>query len=150
MNSFSFFPAGLTLFLCELAIVLGSVYPRWVGLVAAVSGTAFMYDGTVVVSYEGFIPSIIKLVGLVVLAVWAFVMTFLMWRNGGRGRIARPKSTLWSRDSNPSVHTWYPSGCCEIERSPVGPALLAPPLALLALIQRSTWKEDSPKLDYLR
>src|SRR5215212_9379086 len=55
MNSLSFFLAGLTLFIFGLAIALGSVYPRWVGLVAAVSGAAFMYDGVVVVAYEGFV-----------------------------------------------------------------------------------------------
>jgi len=48
MNSFSFFLTGLTLFLYGLAIALGSVYPRWVGLIAMVSGAAFMYDGAVV------------------------------------------------------------------------------------------------------
>lgn len=47
-----------------------------------------MYNG-VVVAYEGFVPSIIKLVGLLLLAVWAFIMAFLMWRNGGRRRITR-------------------------------------------------------------
>ena len=31
MNSFSFFLAGLTLFIFGLAIALGRVYPRWVG-----------------------------------------------------------------------------------------------------------------------
>jgi hypothetical protein len=89
MNSFSFFLAGLTLFLFGLAIALGSVYPRWVGVIAAVSGAAFMYNGVVVVAYEGFVPSIIKLVGLLLLAVWAFIMAFLMWRNGGRRGIVR-------------------------------------------------------------
>jgi hypothetical protein len=84
MNSLSFFLAGLTLFLFGLVIALGRVYPRWVGFIAAVSGAAFMYDGVGVVAYEGFVPSIVKLVGLLLLAVWAFVMAFLMWRNGGR------------------------------------------------------------------
>lgn len=92
MNSFSFFLAGLTLFIFGAAIALGSVYPRWVGLVAAVSGAAFMYDGVVVVAYEGFVPSIIKLVGLLFLAVWAFIMAVLMWRNGGHRRIAQPEA----------------------------------------------------------
>jgi hypothetical protein len=93
MNSFSFFLAGLTLFLFGLAIAFGAVYPRWVGLIAVVSGTALMYDGAVVVACEGFAPSIVKLVGLLLLAVWAFVMAFLMWRNGGRRRrIAGPES----------------------------------------------------------
>ena len=86
MNGFSYFLAGLTLLIFGLAIALGRVYPRWVGLVAAVSGAAFMYNGVGVVAYEGFVPDIVKLVGLLVLAVWAFIMAFLMWRNGGRRR----------------------------------------------------------------
>jgi len=89
MNSLSFFLAGLTLFLYGLAIAIGTVYPRWVGLMAMVSGAAFMYDGAVVVAYEGFVPSIVKLVGLLLLAVWAFTMAVLMWRSGSRRRIAR-------------------------------------------------------------
>ena len=86
MNSLSFFLAGLTLFLFGLAIAFGRVYPRWVGLIAVVSGAAFVYDGVGVVAYEGFVPSTVKLVGLLLLAVWAFIMAFLMWRNGGRRR----------------------------------------------------------------
>jgi hypothetical protein len=86
MNSLSFFLAGLTLFLFGLSIAFGRVYPRWVGLIAAVSGAAFVYDGVGVVAYEGFVPSTVKLVGLLLLAVWAFIMAFLMWRNGGRRR----------------------------------------------------------------
>jgi len=84
MNSLSFFLAGLTLFLYGLAIVLGSVYPRWVGWMATVPGAALMYDGVGVVAYEGFVPSIVKMVGLLLLAVWAFIMALLMWRNAGR------------------------------------------------------------------
>jgi hypothetical protein len=91
MNSLSFFLAGLTLFLFGLAIALGSVYPRWVGLVAAVSGVAFMYDGVGVVAYEGFVPSTVKLVGLLLLAAWAFVMPVLMWRQSNRRLTARRK-----------------------------------------------------------
>ncbi|MDQ3864657.1 MAG: hypothetical protein M3317_14400 [Actinomycetota bacterium] len=99
MNSFSYFLAGLTLFLFGIAIALGRVYPRWVGLMAAVSGAAFMYNGAVEVAYEGFVTSIIKLVGLLLLAVWAFVMAALMWRNGSRRRIARLGSTASQRAS---------------------------------------------------
>jgi hypothetical protein len=80
MNSLSFFLSGVTLFLYGLAIALGSVYPRWVGSIAMVSGAALIYDGAVV-AYEGFVPSIVKLVGLVLLVVWAFMMAVLMWRN---------------------------------------------------------------------
>jgi NADH:ubiquinone oxidoreductase subunit 3 (subunit A) len=93
MNSLSFFLAGLTLLLFGLAIALGKVYPRWVGLMATVSGAAFMYDGAVVVAYEGFVQSIVKVVGLLLLAVWAFVMAAFMWRNVSRRRLARPGST---------------------------------------------------------
>jgi len=84
MNSLSYFLAGLTLLFFGLAIALGTVYPRWVGLVAAISGAAFMYNGVVVVAYKSFVSSIVKLVGLFLLAVWAFLMAFLMWRNAGR------------------------------------------------------------------
>jgi hypothetical protein len=52
-----------------------------------------MYDGVVVVAYEGFVPSTIKVVGLLLLAVWAFVMAAFMWRNGSRRRIAGIGST---------------------------------------------------------
>src|SRR5215211_6955212 len=93
MNGLSYFLAGLTLFLYGLSIALGRVYPRWVGLMATVSGAAFMYDGAVVVAYQGFVPSIIKVVGLLLLAVWAFVMAAFMWRNGSRRRLTRLGST---------------------------------------------------------
>jgi hypothetical protein len=86
MNSLSYFLAGLTLFLYGLAIALGGVYPRWVGLVAVVSGAAFMYNGAVVVAFEGFVTSIVKLAGLLLLAAWALVMAALMWRTGGHLR----------------------------------------------------------------
>src|SRR5215203_3719173 len=91
MNSLSFFLAGLTLFLYGVAIALGTVYPRWVGLLAGVSGALFMVNG-VVVAYEGFGPSIIRLVAILLLAVWTFVMAFGMWRYGSRRRIARSES----------------------------------------------------------
>jgi hypothetical protein len=89
MNALSYFLAGLTLFLYGLAIALGRAYPRWVGLIAVVSGAAFMYDGVVVVAYQGFVPDTVKLVGLLLLAVWAFAMAALMWRKGSRRRVAR-------------------------------------------------------------
>jgi hypothetical protein len=88
MNSLSNFLTGLTLLLLGLAIALGRVYPRWTGWMAAASGVAFIYNGVVEVAYEGFGPSIVKLVGIVLLAVWAFIMAILMWRNGHRRGIA--------------------------------------------------------------
>jgi hypothetical protein len=102
MNGFSYFLAGLTLLIFGLAIVLGRVYPRWVGLMAVFCGAAFMYDGAVVVAYEGFVADIVKLVGLLLLAIWAFIMAFLMWRNGGRRRIARLASTPRGPASQPA------------------------------------------------
>jgi hypothetical protein len=101
MNSLSFFLAGLTLFLFGLAIALGRVYPRWVGLIAAISGVALMNNG-VVVAYEGFVPSITKLVGLLLLAVWALVMAALMWRNGSRRRLARLRPTSQAAAQRPA------------------------------------------------
>ncbi len=92
MNSLSFFLLGLTVFLYGLAVALGGVYPRWAGAVAVVSGAALMVHGAAVVSYEGLGPSIFNLAGLALLAVWAFVMAVLMWRNGGRRSVARPES----------------------------------------------------------
>jgi hypothetical protein len=52
-----------------------------------------MYDGLGVVDYQGFVPDIVKLEGLLLLAVWAFVMAAPTWRNGRRRRIARLGST---------------------------------------------------------
>ena len=92
MNSLSFFLSGLTLLLCGGAIALGTVYPRWAGWIALVSGAALMYHGAVVVSYEGFGPSIANLVGLILLGVWTFIIAVLMWRNGSREPPARPES----------------------------------------------------------
>jgi hypothetical protein len=66
---------------------------------AALSGVAFMYNGVVEVTYEGFGPSIVKVVGLLLLAVWAFIMAVLMLRK------ARPVSIPAGRvrrSSNPS------------------------------------------------
>ena len=92
MNSLSFFLSGLTLLLYGGAIALGTVYPRWPGWIALVSGATLMYHGAVVVSYEGFGSSIANLVGLVLLGVWTFIMAVLMWRNGSREPPARPES----------------------------------------------------------
>jgi hypothetical protein len=103
MNSLSFFLAGLTLFLFGLAIALGRVYPRWVGLMAAVSGALFMVNG-VVVAYEGFGPSIIRLVAILLLAVWTFIMAVVMWRYGSRHqRIARSELASRTRASVPRL-----------------------------------------------
>jgi hypothetical protein len=102
MNGLSYFLVGLTLLLFGLAIALGSIYPRWAGLIAALSGVALMYNGVIEVAFEGFVGSIIKLVGLALLALWAFVMGVLMWRDGGRRRIARLDSSLPGSPQQPA------------------------------------------------
>ena len=89
MNALSYFLAGLTLFLFGLAIAVGGAYPRWAGLIAVVSGAALMYNGVIEVAHEGFVGSVVKLVGLLLLAVWAFAMAVLMWGKGSRRRVAR-------------------------------------------------------------
>ena len=86
------FLTGSTLILFGLVVALGGSYPRWTGWMAVASGCAFAYNGVVEVAYEGFVPSIVKLLGLVLLAVWAFVMAFLMWREGGRRLSSGPES----------------------------------------------------------
>jgi hypothetical protein len=93
MNSLSYFLAGLSLFLYGVVIALGTVYPRWAGLIAVVSGVALMYNGVVEVAYEGFVASTIKLVGLALWALWAFIMAILMWRKASQRRITRLAST---------------------------------------------------------
>ena len=91
LQSYSNILLGLTLILYGLAIALGSVYPRWLGWVAAASGVAWIVHG-LMVSYLGLFHSIPRGVAQVLLYSWAFIMGFLMWRNSSRGRIARPES----------------------------------------------------------
>jgi hypothetical protein len=87
LNSLSFVLVGLTLLLFGIALALSSLYPRWVGAVGAAAGVANLIRG-VGVSYQGFVPSIAALVGLALLALWALVMIFLMWRGSSRPAIA--------------------------------------------------------------
>jgi hypothetical protein len=68
---------------------LGGGLASAAGLIAVVFGVALMYNGIVEVAYEGFVASIIKLVGLALWALWAFIMAILMWRNGSQRRITR-------------------------------------------------------------
>ena len=49
-----------------------------------------MYNGAVVVAYEGLVSSVIKVVGILLLAVWTFITAVLTWRMGTRRRIDRP------------------------------------------------------------
>jgi hypothetical protein len=90
-QSYSNILLGLTLLLYGLAIALGTVYPRWLGWIAAGSGVAWIIHG-LMVPYIGLFNSIPRLVALVLMAVWAFIMGYLMWRDGSRGRIRRTQS----------------------------------------------------------
>ncbi len=91
LQSYSNILLGLTLILYGLAIALGTVYPRWLGWIAAGSGVAWIVHG-LMVPYIGFFPSIPRGVGQILLYLWGFIMAVLMWRNSSRGRIARPES----------------------------------------------------------
>jgi hypothetical protein len=90
LQSYSNILLGLTLLLYALAMALGARYPRWLGWLAAGSGVAWIVHA-VMVPYIGFFDSIPRLVAIVLLAVWAFTMAVLMWRNSSRGPITRPE-----------------------------------------------------------
>ncbi|MCK6624627.1 MAG: hypothetical protein L6R45_05565 [Anaerolineae bacterium] len=90
LQSYSNILLGLTLLLYALAMSLGTSYPRWLGWLAAGSGVAWIVHG-VMVPYVGFFDSIPRLVAIVLLAVWAFIIAVLMWRNSSRGHITRPE-----------------------------------------------------------
>jgi len=49
-----------------------------------------MYNGAVVVAYKGLVSSVIKVVGILLLAVWTFITAVLTWCMGTRRRIDRP------------------------------------------------------------
>ena len=91
LQSFSNILLGLTLILYGLAIAVGVAYPRWLGLVAMVSGVAWIVHG-LMVPYIGLFDSVPRGVAIILLSVWAFFMAYLMWRNGSRRRIRRLQS----------------------------------------------------------
>ena len=88
LQSYSNILLGLTLILYALAMALSASYPRWLGWVAAGSGVAWMVHG-VMVPYVGLFDSIPRLVVIVLLAVWTFIIAILMWRNSNPGYAAR-------------------------------------------------------------
>jgi hypothetical protein len=93
LQSFSNILLGLTLSLYGLAIAVGTAYPRWLGLVAMVSGIAWIVHG-LMVPYIGLFDSAPRGVAIILLSVWAFFIAYLMWRNGSRRRIRRPRSAM--------------------------------------------------------
>ena len=92
LQSYSNILLGLTLVLYGLAIALGTVYPRWLGGLAAGSGVAWIVHG-LMVPYIGFFDSIPRGAAQILMFLWAFIMAFLMWRNSSRERIARPEKS---------------------------------------------------------
>ena len=91
LQSYSNILLGLTLILYGLAIALGSVYPRWLGWLAAASGGAWIVHG-LMVPYVGLFDSIPRGVALILMALWAFIIAVLMWRTSSRGLFSRPES----------------------------------------------------------
>lgn len=85
LQSYSFILLGLTFILYGVAIALGTLYPRWLGWIAVGSGVAWIVHG-LMVPYVGLFDSIPRLVAIVLMALWAFIIGVLMWR------IARPES----------------------------------------------------------
>jgi hypothetical protein len=84
LQSYSNILLGLTLIFFGLAIAYGYAYARWPGWLAAASGIAWIVHG-LMVSYVGLFDSAPRLVALVLLAAWAFVMAVQMWpRSHGR------------------------------------------------------------------
>jgi hypothetical protein len=88
LQSYSNILLGLTLLLYALAMALVASYPRWLGWLAASSGVAWIVHG-VMVPYVGLFDSIPRLVAIILLAVWAFIIAGLMWRNSSREYTAR-------------------------------------------------------------
>ncbi len=91
LQSYSNILLGVALILYGLAIMMGTVFPRWLGGVALVSGVAWIVHG-LIVPYIGLFESPPRGVALILMYLWAFVMAYLMWRNGSRGRTARSES----------------------------------------------------------
>ena len=91
-QSYSNILLGSALLLFGVATAVASSYPRWLGAVAAGSGVAWITHGAVV-PYVGFFDSIPRLLGMALLVVWGFAMSFLMWRRTTQGPQARRATT---------------------------------------------------------
>lgn len=81
LQSYSNILLGLTLIFFGLAIAFGHAYARWPGWLAAASGVAWIVHG-LMVSYVGLFDSAPRLVALVFMAAWAFVMAVQLWPRG--------------------------------------------------------------------
>ena len=83
LQSYSNLLLGLTLVLFAWSLGRGTSYPRWLAWGAAGAGISWIVHG-VMASYVGLFNSIPRLVGIVLLSVWAFITSVLMWRDRDR------------------------------------------------------------------
>src|SRR5215203_4624437 len=77
LQSYSFILLGLTFILYGLSIVLVTVYSRCLVWLAVGSGVACIVHG-LMVPYVGLFDSIPRLVAIVLMALWAFIIGVLM------------------------------------------------------------------------
>lgn len=91
-QSYSSILIGITLLLYGLAMAMGAGYPRWLGWLAMASGVAWTVHGAMV-AYVGLYDSIPRLVGQLLMGVWAFAVAVLMWRAPRRHQAARNRIT---------------------------------------------------------
>jgi hypothetical protein len=87
---------GLALALYGLAILRGTGYPRWLGLVAVGSATAWIIHG-LMVAHIGLFDSIPRLIAQVLLVIFAAGIAPLMWRRN------RARSTADRREPTPTA-----------------------------------------------
>ena len=88
LQSYSNILLGLSHIFFGLAIAYGAAYSHWPGWLAVASGVSWIIHG-LMVSYVGLFDSAPRLVALVLMAVWAFVMSVQMWPGRRRSRAAR-------------------------------------------------------------
>ena len=81
LQSYSNLLLGLTLILVALAGALSAAYPHWLNALAAASGVAWIIHGSMV-PYVGLFDSLPRLIAIVLLVAWAFIMAGLTWREG--------------------------------------------------------------------
>jgi hypothetical protein len=82
LQSYANLLLGLTLILYAVAIRWSSAYPHGLAWLAAGSGVAWIIHGAMV-PYVGLFDSVPRLIAIVLLAVWCFVMGHRMWRMEG-------------------------------------------------------------------
>jgi hypothetical protein len=85
LGGFFQFLNGITLLALGVSIALGTRYPKWIGLVGALAGLAFVAGGTVT-AYTGFSATSgwFLTPATVLLAVFLIGVVILMWRRSGR------------------------------------------------------------------